>query len=113
MHVSYWKLRLENIFEDEFVFHQPHDQTKSELLYSSSIFIKDILNSAYQSYSAISEHAPTVAGVHEGDPAWLLYQAAKVNSDCQGISLRPPSISDLSLTKSKSLIPDKLYWLLR
>lgn len=109
------KLRLKKFFGDDIVFHQPHDQTKSGLLYSSSISIKDILNSAYQSNSGISEHA-TVAGVHEGDPVRLLYQTTKLIkseiNDCQGISLRPPNISHLSLTKSKSLIPDKLYWLL-
>lgn len=111
------KLRLKKYFGDDIVFHQPHDRTKSELLYSSSISIKDILNSAYQSNSGISEHPPTVAGEHEGDPVRLLYQTAKLIkseiNDCQGISLRPPNISDFSLTKSKSLIPDKLYWLLR
>lgn len=62
------KLRLNKYFGDDIVFHQPHDRTKSELLYSSSISIKDILNSVYQSNSAIGEHPPTVAAVHEDDP---------------------------------------------
>ena len=34
-------------------------------------------------------------------------------NDCQGILVRPPSIIYLTLTKSKSLIPDSLYWLVR
>lgn len=111
------KLRLKKFFGGDIVFHQPHDRTKSELLYSSSISIKDILNSVYQSNSTISEYPLTAAAVDKGYPVKLLYQTAKLIkseiSDCQGISLRPPNISDLSLTKSKSLIPDKLYWLLR
>ena len=33
--------------------------------------------------------------------------------DCQGISVRSPSIMDLTLTKPNSLLPDSLYWLIR
>ena len=47
----------------------------------------------------------------------LLYRAAKlINSDitdCRGISIRPPSVVDLSLTNAKALIPDIIYWLQR
>ena len=47
----------------------------------------------------------------------LLYRAAKrIKSeitDCRGISIRPPSVEDSSLTKEKFLNPDSLYWLLR
>ena len=46
-----------------------------------------------------------------------MYRAAKLikseTADCRGKSIRPPSVVYLSLTKTKSLISDKLYWLLR
>jgi hypothetical protein len=111
------KLRLKKHFGGDIVFHQADDRTKSELLYLSSISLQDILNSAYQSNSAIGEHPPTVAAMDDGDPVKLLYRTTKLIkseiNDCPGISVRPPNIADLSLTKSKSLIPDKLYCLLR
>ena len=51
------------------------------------------------------------------DRVKLLYSAAKLIkseiTDCLCISIRPPSVVDLSLTKAESLIPDSLHWLLR
>ena len=51
------------------------------------------------------------------DRVKLLYRAAKLIkseiTDCRGISIRPPSVVDLSLTNAKSLSPDNIYWLLR
>ena len=45
-----------------------------------------------------------------------LYRTSKLIkseiNDCQGISVQPPSIIGLTLTKSKSRTPDIRYWLL-
>ena len=114
------KLRLKKRFGDKIVFHQPYDRTKSELLYSSAISLQDVINSAYKYNTAatkrVSSEQPSVETV-DCDRVKLLYRAAKlIKSDiagCRGISIRPPSVVDLSLTKAKSLIPDSLYWLLR
>ena len=38
------KIRLQKHFGDSIVFHQQTDRTKSELIYSSSIKVQDILN---------------------------------------------------------------------
>ena len=46
-----------------------------------------------------------------------MYLAAKLIkseiTDCRRISIMPPSVVDVSLTNAKSLIPDRIYWLLR
>ena len=57
------------------------------------------------------------------DRVKLLYRADKLIkseiTDCRGISIRPPSVVDSFLDKSKVphsralLIPDSLHWLLR
>ena len=114
------KLRLKKHFGDIIVFHQPYDRTKFELLFSSAISLQDVINSAYKCNAAATERVscerPSVEMV-DCDRVKLLYRAAKLIkseiTDCRGISIRPPSVVDLSQTKAKSLIPDSLYWLLR
>ena len=60
---------------------------------------------------------PSVEMVDCSDRVKLLYRAAKrIKSDithCRGISIRPPSVVDVSLTNAKALIPDIIYWLQR
>ena len=41
------KLRLRRYYNDEIVFHQPHDRTMPELVYSSSLSLQAVINSAY------------------------------------------------------------------
>ena len=114
------KLRLKKHFGDDIVFHKPYDLSKSELLYSSSISLQDVINSAYQCNTAtatgVPRKQPTTA-MDDCDRVSLLYRTAKLIkseiNECQGISVRPPNIMDLTLTKSKSVIPDSLDWLLR
>ena len=105
------KLRLKKHFGDRIVFHQPYDRTKSELLYSSAISLQDVINSAFKCNAASTERVscerPSVEMV-DCDRVKLLYRAAKLIkseiTDCRGISIRPPSVVDLSQTKAKSLI---------
>ena len=60
---------------------------------------------------------PSVEMVDCSERVKLLYSAAKLIkseiTDSRGISIRPPSVVDSSLTKAKSLIPESIYWLLR
>ena len=60
---------------------------------------------------------PLVEMVNCSDRVKLLYRADKLIksevTDCRGISTKPTSDVDSSLTKAKSLIPDSLYGLLR
>ena len=58
---------------------------------------------------------PSVEMVDCSDRVKLLYRAAKLIksdiTDCHGISIRQPSVVDVSLTNAKALIPDIIYWL--
>ena len=60
---------------------------------------------------------PSVEMVDCSDRIKLLYRAAKLIksevTDFRGISIRPPSVADVSLTNAKALIPDIIYWLQR
>ena len=65
----------------------------------------------------MSGEQPSVEIVDCSDRVKLLYRAAKLIkseiTDRRGISIRPPSVVDVSLTNAKALIPDTIYWLLR
>ena len=60
---------------------------------------------------------PSVEMVDCSDRVMLLYRVAKLIksdiTDYRGISVRPPSVVDVSLTNAKALIPDIIYWLQR
>ena len=85
------------------------------------ISLLDVINSAYKCNAAATERMsceqPSVEMVDCSDIVKLLHRAAKLIkseiTNCRGISIGPPSVVDLSLTKAKSLIPDSLYWSLR
>ena len=103
------------------MFHQPYDRNISELLYSSTISLQDVINSDYKCNAAATERMSceqtSVEMVDCSDRVKLLYRAVKLIkseiTDCRGISIRPPSVADSSLKKSKFLILDSLYLLLR
>ena len=40
------KLHLKSVFNDSLVFHQPHRSTKPEIVYTNSILLLDVINSA-------------------------------------------------------------------
>ena len=117
---SYTRQKLKRQFEkhygNDIVFHQPQDRKRSELLYSSSISIRDVINSAYeQRYS--SYKSAEQPGPGQNDRTRLLHHTATlIRSDvskCQGISSNPPCVDNMSLEASRSAFPDSLYWLLR
>ena len=114
------KHRMKRYFGDEIVFHTPYDRTKSELVYSSSISLQDVFNAAYQQQSSTStteQDYREPRSLFDTDHTRLIYNTAKLIrseiSNCHGIPIRPPNMDDLSMTKSRSAIPESLYWLLR
>ena len=115
------KLCPKKHFGDNIAFHQPQDRTKSELPYSSAISLQYAITSASKCNAASTERMsceqPSVEIVDCSDRVKLLYRAAKLIksdiTDCRGISIRPPSVVDVSLINAKALIPDIIYWLQR
>jgi len=115
------KLRLKKHFAGDIVFHQPYDHTQSELVYSSSISLQDVINAAYQTAASKGTEEPAdhpkVPPQFHNERIQLLYRTAKLIqaeiNECQGISVRPPDVNDVTLAASKSMIPDSLYWILR
>lgn len=114
------KNRMIHHFGEAIVFHQQYRRNKSELVYSSSISLQDIINAAYQkAASATTDETihPPEAPAEENEKIRLLYRTAALIKaeikECQGIPVRPPDINDLTLASSKARIPESLYWMLR
>ncbi|KAK3696845.1 hypothetical protein QZH41_003454 [Actinostola sp. cb2023] len=118
------KLRLTAYFKDNVVFHQPFDRTKPELVYSSSITLKDVINACTTSEATEEASTSFTPEQHwsndldiSTEKRQLIYKVAKLIksdiSDCKGICIRPLDVNDLSLASSKAIIPKTLYWLLR
>ena len=106
------KLRLQKHFGDTIVFHQHSDKSKPEAIYSSHLSVQDVLNAAAQNSNPKPEddrdngmNAQKIADVAR----WLRREIRK----CDGISLRPLSVNDVSLESAKRVIPSGLYWLIR
>ena len=112
------KVRLQKHFKNEIVFHQQSHRRTSELLYSSSISLESVINSAYMK-SPLGSKSDDSDAIPAGsdERTRLLYRVAKLIkgdiTDCQGIPIRPPNLHDLTLISARSLIPESLYWILR
>ena len=61
------KLRLRNYFLDKIVFHQPHDRSMPELIYSSSLSLQTVINSAYQNRSSFKPIGTEIGNRHSSD----------------------------------------------
>ena len=107
------KLRLENHFGENIVFHQHPDKRKPEVIYSSNISLQDVLNAA----AAAAQNARTRSESNVSDDAQQIVKVARrVKEDiqkCSGISLRPLNVDDVSLESARRIIPPSLYWLVR
>ena len=99
------KCRLEKYFGDSIVFHRHPDKAKPEIFYSSAISLQDVLN-------ALAAH-----DVHsKSDVQEIVTTARKIKEDikkCNGISIRPLNVDDVSLDSARRIIPSRLYWLVR
>ena len=105
------KLRLENHFGENIVFHQHPDKSKPEVIYSSNISLQDVLN------AAAAQNARTRSESNVLDDAQHIVKITqRVKEDirkCSGISLRPLNMDDVSLKSARRIIPPSLYWLVR
>eukprot|EP00058_Branchiostoma_floridae_P012257 XP_002597745.1 hypothetical protein BRAFLDRAFT_77352 [Branchiostoma floridae] len=95
------------------VFHVPYDRSTSELVYSNSISLQDVINTAFHNASTTTQPTRTAPPVQQMDKYTLIYHAAKaINADIgdiTGIPTQPINISDMTLTQCKSKVPDSLY----
>ena len=114
------KLRLMRHFGDEVAFHQPRIREQSELMYTSSISLQDVLNAAFKKTFEPHEDEDSSADeqvLHQTERTKLLYRTAMLIrgdiAECNGIPVKPLNTDDLSLITAKSLIPDSVYWFLR
>ncbi len=113
------KSRLENHFEDLIVFHQQPGRSKPELVYSSVISLQDVINAAstlrqpHQSPQFVRDCKPE----QTDSPVHILYHAAHILkqdvTNCEGLQINPLDTENLTLQKSKEIIPQSLYWFLR
>jgi len=103
------EIRLQRHFSSAIVFHQPADRSKSDLVYSSSVNIQDILNAwaVFQSPAngnvTVNDETLQSSEIHR--VAGLIKQEIK---KCTGIPTKPLNTQDVSMETARQLIPDCL-----
>ena len=113
------KRRLQQSFQEEIVFQKLPDPSKPELVYSSSISLQDVINSAAKKschlakMSASSEDESSNSQ-GQNDVNSILYHAAQIlrssiRSESKSIGIQPVDVEDISACKVKSLMPKDLY----
>ena len=113
------KRRLQQSFQEEIVFQKLPDPWKPELVYSSSISLQDVINSAAKKschlakMSASSEDESSNSQ-GQNDVNSILYHAAQIlrssiRSESKSIGIQPVDVEDISACKVKSLMPIDLY----
>ncbi|CAB4005386.1 Hypothetical predicted protein [Paramuricea clavata] len=112
------KARLVAHYKEDIMFHQPPQQSKPEIVYSSSISLVDIINAAINSpppdtTSCISKEKMNASTSEFFDIYAVATQVRQEVMKCKGIDINPLDISDLNLDIAKELLPQNLYWLLR
>lgn len=119
---SYMKQKLEARlvahYKEDLVFHQPPQQSKPEIVYSSSISLVDVINAAINSpppdtTSCMSKEKMNASTSEFFDIYAVATQVRKEVMKCKGIDINPLDISNLNLDTAKELLPQNLYWLLR
>ena len=111
------KARLMVHFQKQLVFHQPPQQSKPEIVYSSKISLIDVLNAT--SNSPLPDTSSSMTKVQNEATSNLLdiyYIAVQIRQDilkCKGIDINPLNVGDLQLDTAKALLPQSLYWLIR
>ena len=112
------KVRLMSHFEEQLVFHQPPQQSKPEIVYSSSISLIDVINAASDCPLPDTASSMTTVQIAAATSNLLdIYSVAfQIRQDimkCKGIEIKPLNIGDLQLDIAKALLPQSLYWLVR
>lgn len=108
------KIRLQKHFSNGIVFHQPAERSKSELVYSSSVNVQNILN-AWAVFKPpangnVSVNDETLQSSEIHRIASLIKQEIR---KCTGIPTRPLNTQDVSMKATRQLIPDCLYLLIK
>ena len=105
---------MQQHFSSAIVFHQPADRSKSELVYSRSVNIQDILNpwAVFQSPANgdLSDNDETLQNSEIHRVASSIKQEIK---KCTGIPTKPLNTQDVSIETARKLIPDCLYLLIK
>ena len=112
------KARLISHFKQELVFHQPPQQSKAEVVYSSSITLIDVINAASSFALPDSESSMSTAKIEPTTSEFLdifsvAFQIRHEIMKCKGIGIHPLNIEDLQLDTAKRILPQSLYWLIR
>ena len=107
------KRRLQNYFGDLLVFQKQTDPSKPELIYSSHISLKDVINAASKSTSiSIPNLAGTSTKDADSEEKRTLYHAAQIIKaeikTSQGIEIQPLATDELTLSRMKSIISASL-----
>ena len=108
------KERMRGHFLDQIVIEKQNDPSKPELIYSSHLSVADIVKtSVSQQSSEDFEVDEDTRQDMEQDKASILYQAAQIIKNdikqCNGISIKPLCVDDVSIEKGRCLIPESLY----
>ncbi|CAH1277495.1 Hypp9664 [Branchiostoma lanceolatum] len=106
------KAKLQGHFGESIAFHIPYDRSMSELVYSSSVSLQDVLHAAYRTPTAVptttddAQRSKSAQATEDTDKDMLLYHAAIViKSDinnARGIQTQPISVSDMTLATCNS-----------
>ena len=100
-----FKMLLRDHFADFVVFHQPCNKMKPELVYSSSFSLKDVVQDDEDCLEDKTHKKTDGTNQLTQDTENPIYQTAKmIKADikkCQGISLYPLNVNDITLTKAK------------
>ena len=113
------KRRLQQSFQEEIVFQKLIDPSKPELVYSSSISLQVVINSAAKKtchlakMPALSEDESSKSQ-GQNDVSSILYHAAQIlrssiRNESKSIEIQPVDVEDISARKVKSLVPKDLY----
>ena len=113
------KRRLQQSFQEEIVFQKLPDPSKPELVYSSSISLQDVINSAakktcHLAKMSASSEDKSLNSQGQNDVNSILYHAAQIlrssiQSESKSIGIQPVDVEDISACKVKSLMPKDLY----
>eukprot|EP00058_Branchiostoma_floridae_P009808 XP_002595296.1 hypothetical protein BRAFLDRAFT_128105 [Branchiostoma floridae] len=117
------KAKLQGHFGASIAFHVPYDRSMSELVYSSSVCLEDVLDAAYRTPTAVptatddAQQSKSAQATEGMDKDLLLYHAAMaIKSDISnatGIQTQPISVADMTLATCRSVVPDSLFKLLQ
>ena len=112
-----FKTLLRDHFTDSVVFHQPRNRMKPERIYSSTFSLKDVVQDGEDCLEDKTQKKTDGTNQLTQDTENPIYQAAKmIKADikkCQGISLYPLNVNDITLTTAKKIVPPSLYWFLQ